>query len=114
MFKIAATPTYKSKVTVDFPGDNGKTVSKVFTAIFKRLSQSELDSLSERVNAGELKDNDVIREVMVGWGDDVGDESGAPLEFNEQNLVALLDLHPVRPTIVKAYYATINGAKAKN
>jgi len=113
MFKIAATPTYKCKVKVTFPGDNGSAVSNVFTAIFKRLSQSELDEMSAAVAAGTVKDSEVIAKVMVGW-EDVADESGTPLEFNDQNLAALMDLHPVRPTTVKAYYDSISGAKAKN
>jgi len=113
MFKIAANPTYKTKVTVDILGDNGKTTPTVFTAIFKRQSQSELDNMTDRLNAKELLDRDLISEVMVGWGD-VADAAGTPLEFNDENLDALLDVHPVRPTIVKAYFASLNGAKAKN
>jgi hypothetical protein len=113
MFKIATNPTYAAQVKVDMPGDNGKTVQKVFSATFKRLSQSDLDNLVERLNSKDLSDSALIDEVMVGWGD-VQDESGTPLEFNDTNLAALLDVYPVRPTIVKTFFASIAGAKAKN
>jgi len=113
MFKIATNPTYTAQVKVDLPADNGKTVQKVFSATFKRLSQSELDSVTDRLSAKELTDSGLINEVMVGWGD-VQDENGNQLEFNDTNLAALLDVFPVRPTIVKTFLATLAGAKAKN
>ena len=113
MFKIAANPTYTTKVRVNMPGDNGKTVQKVFSATFKRLSQSELDNVKERLDSKDLTDGALIDEVMVGWGD-VADENGTALEFNEQNLAALLDVFPVRPTIVKTFFDTLHAAKAKN
>ena len=112
-FKIASNPTYKAQVKVELPSDNGKTVSKMFQAIFKRMSQSELDNISERLSAKELTDAALIDEVMVGW-EDVQDEDGNVLEFNDKNLATLLDVFPVRPTIVKTFFATINTAKTKN
>lgn len=113
MFKIATNPTYTAQVKVDLPSDNGKTVQKVFSATFKRLSQSELDNVTDRLSAKELTDSGLIGEVLVGWSD-VQDENGTTLEFNDANLAALLDVFPVRPTIVKTFFASIAGAKVKN
>jgi hypothetical protein len=112
-FKIATNPTYTAQVKVDIPSDNGKTVPKAFGAVFKRLSQSELDGVSDRLAAKELTDSGLIDEVMVGWSD-VQDEDGTVLEFNDKNLAALLDVFPVRPTLVKTFFASIAGAKTKN
>lgn len=113
MFKIAVNPTYTAPVKVDIPTDNGKTIPRVFEATFKRLTQTELDNIAERLQAKELTDDQLINEVMVGWGG-VADEDGKPLEFNPANLATLLDVYPVRPTIVSTFYATINGARRKN
>jgi hypothetical protein len=113
MFKIATNPTYTTVVKVDMLADKGKTVQNVFSAIFKRLSQSELDNVMERLGSKELSDSGLIEEIMVGW-DGVTDESGEPLEFNDTNLAALLDVFPVRPTLVKTFFTSIAGAKAKN
>jgi len=113
MFKIAATPTFKCKVKVDFPGDNGSIASKVFTAIFKRQSQAEIDEQQAGIREGKIKDSDVVDTVLAGW-EDVADENGTPLEFNDANKALLMDLHPVRPTTVTAYFNAISGAKVKN
>lgn len=113
MFKISTNPTYTTPVKVDVPGDNGKTEQKAFTAIFKRLSQEELDDVTDRLGAKTLTDKGLIDEVLVGWKD-VQDENSTPLEFNETNLAALLNVFPTRPTIVKTFFASISGAKAKN
>jgi hypothetical protein len=50
---------------------------------------------------------------LVGWKD-VQDENGTLLEFNEANLAAVLNVFPTRMTIVKTFFASISGAKAKN
>lgn len=116
MFQLStnpATQTYLSTVRVEMPGDNGKKKTNEFNARFKRLSQSELDDLSKRLQEGEVNDAGVINEVMVGW-DGVKDESGNDVEFNADNLAALLDVHPVRPTLVKAFFVSVYGAATKN
>jgi len=126
MFKLAVNPTYTATVKVAIPSDGGKTIQREFQAEFKRLTQSELDEINDRLlgfksKEGEedyeeverLTDDELVRMVMVGWAG-VQDESGADLEFNEANLSALLDVFPVRPSIVKTFFATIGGAKVKN
>lgn len=113
MFKIAATPTYTAEVKVDVPTDNGKTVQRVFQAKFKRPTQSELDNIYKRINDKELTDHALIDEVMVGW-DGVADEEGNALEFSPENLVALLEIHPTRPTIVQRFFDTVHGSQRKN
>jgi hypothetical protein len=113
MFKVAVSETYITPVAVDIVGDNNKSKTHVFKARFKRLKQSELESLSERLAAKELTDSALIDEVMVGW-QDVADAEGNPLEFNPDNLEALLEIYPTRPTIVRTFFDSHNGAKRKN
>lgn len=114
MFKLAQNPTYTAPINVDLPIDGGKVKKLVFTAVFKRQSTSEVASIYERLEAGELNDAKLIDEVMVGWGDDVQDENGDPLEYNDKNKEKLIDIYPVRPSIVRGFFVSINGAKAKN
>lgn len=114
MFQIAsANQTYSTSVRVDVPTDGGKNKTHVFKAIFKRVSQSELDNIHERIQEKTLTDAGLINEVMVGW-DDVADEHGQKVEFNPDNLSALLDMYPTRPTIVQTFFTTINNAVRKN
>lgn len=113
MFKIAVNPTYTASVKVDIPSDDGKTIQRMFKAKFKRLPQSELDALTDRLKEKEMDDDAVVRAVMVGW-EGVADQDGNALEFNEENLAALLEVFPTRPSIVRTFFATINGSKTKN
>jgi len=113
MFKLSANPTYTAPVKVDMPTDNGKTIQKTFEAKFKRLTQTELDDLQKRVSSGDLGDDAFVSEVLVGWSG-VQDDDGNELEFNPKNLASALDVYPVRPSIIRAFYDTIKTAKTKN
>lgn len=114
MFQIATVnQTYAADVRVDLPGDKGKSKVQVFVGHFKRVSQDELDDIHARLAEGSVKDAGVVREVMVGW-EKVFDENGSELEFNDDNLTKLMNIFPVRPTIVQTFFATINNAVRKN
>jgi hypothetical protein len=113
MFKIAQKPSYTALVNVELPGNQGKGKTVQFTAEFKRLSQTAIESVHERANAGELSDSQLLDEVLLGW-DGVQDEDGNALEFNDDNLATVLDIFPTRPSIVRAFFASLKGAKEKN
>lgn len=114
MIKINPSASYTAPVHVEIPADHGKLDKVVFTARFRRLTLPEIDSVQKRLNDGELSDDALVRHVMVGWGEDVLDDDDKPLEFNDANLTALLNIFPVRPQIVRKFFDTITGAKAKN
>ena len=113
MFKLSTTPTYFATVSVEFPDGDGKTKRATFDAEFRRLSQSELESFQQRVSDGILTDSGFAAEVLVGWRG-VKDEDDSDLPFSEANRERLLDIYPVRPSVIKAFYESIAGAKAKN
>ena len=113
MFKVAVSPTYIYPVTVEFPGNSGKTEKRTFDAEFKRLNQAEVEEVYRRLSAGELSDDLLVKEVLYGWGK-VFDDEGKPLDFNEDNLEILMQVFPTRPATVKAFFDSISGAKAKN
>ncbi len=113
MFKIAVNEAYWAPVTVSIPSDLDKTDKRKFEVKFRRLGQAELDKISDQVNKGETTDDQVARSVLLDWKG-VQDEGGNELPFNEDNLAKLLEVFPVRPSIVAAFFKTINGARQKN
>lgn len=113
MFQITQTPSYTAPVKVDLPTDKGKTRTVEFTAKFKRLTLSQIDALQTGIADGTVTDAGVVDEVLLGW-EGVQDEDGSELEFNSHNLALLLDIYPTRPSLVRAYFASLAGAKAKN
>jgi hypothetical protein len=120
LFKIAGKDTYFTPVIVDVPDGTGKGTKHTFKVQFKRLTQPELIEVFRRVdplklNEGEelLRDRELLEDVMVGW-EGVQDTNGNDVEFNQENMAALLDIYPVQPTIVSAFFDSIKTGKRKN
>lgn len=120
MFSIAVNQQYPTPVEVEIPNGNGKSTKHTFVVHFKRKSQAELDEIHRRLNAMQLRDgeellsdDELMKEVLVGW-EGVHDAAGAPLDFNEENMASLLNIYPVRPTLVTAFFGSIKTSKRKN
>lgn len=113
MFKLATTPSYWQRVTVDFPADNGKKDSRAFDAQFRRFAQSELDELRKQLVSGTITDREFVDRVLIGWKGLI-DEQDQPVEFNETNLDRVLELYPTQPSIISAFFKSVNGAREKN
>jgi hypothetical protein len=113
MFKIDTSPSYAWPVTVPQLTEDGKAKDTDFAAYFKRLPQSQVDDLRERAVAGTITDQELANTVLVGW-DRVQDEAGNPLPYSEENRRALLDVVPVRPSVIKAWFESLSGAPRKN
>lgn len=114
MFKIDTSNTYKYPVTVQMLDQEGKTVNMTFKAEFKRLPRKEVESIMKSIQAGETSDYDVACNVLVGW-EGVIDTDGNAIEFSEGMRDQVLEIHPVLPTVVRAWGESLNGkGKAKN
>jgi len=111
MFKISHNATYFWPVTVELPADGGKFEKHTFDAQFKRLPQKRLDEIFDR-NA-EVKDSDVITEILVGWKGIV-DDQGNEVVYSETNRDELLQIARVRSGILAAFLESLAGAKRKN
>lgn len=112
MFKLAQTPTYTWPVTIDQPADGGRTIQHTFDAVFKRVTQTEVDEMRRAIEAEELKNADMVRQVMVGWSG-VEDADG-PVPFSQEALGKLLEVPMVSGSIVLALLHSLSGAKRKN
>jgi hypothetical protein len=110
MFKLSTTPSYIYPVVVEIPG--GEIFS--FNAKFKRLTQTELDAMQQRIQADEITDDDIVDQVLLGWDDQVKDEDDTtPLPFTEENKARVLAIVPTRGTIVRTFFESLAKAKKK-
>ena len=112
MFKIEQKPTYTGRVEVFSPRDGGKYQKGTFTAEFKALAQEEIDSILGDLRDGR-PDSDFALECLVGWKG-VQDEDGNELPFSDSTRDQVLDIYPVLPSVIKAFYESLSGARAKN
>lgn len=108
MFKIEQPKEITWPVTVSIPRDGGNATKAVFTGKFKVITNAEFNAIY--TNGGN--DEDLIRNVMTGWGNDLCDESGNPMEFNEANMNLAIGMPYVRNGIVAAYLELSQGKKA--
>ncbi|MBV5299482.1 MAG: hypothetical protein JZU64_15480 [Rhodoferax sp.] len=117
---ITPKSDFLATVQTEIPGDKGKGQKVTFSVRFKRLSMLEYEALIERINDKDkdgnrtAKDQDLIDELLTGFGDDLFDDNGNPLEFTPDNVAALCDIFPIRPAIVTAFFDGYARAKAKN
>lgn len=124
MFQLVGqSDEIKWPVKVAFVDGNGKAMPKTFIAHFPRLSQSEIDEIVKRAKLTEeadsdsvddkLTDDELARKVLIGW-DEVIDDQGQPVEFSPAMRDKLLEIFPVRPSVVKAWFESVSGVKRKN
>lgn len=113
MFKIQALPAYFHTVSVRFPMGNDEVKVVEFDAQFRRLTQDEIEELNASVVEGRITDREIIDRVLMGWRN-VGDAEGNELPYTPENLESLLRLHPTKPSIVRAYFGSLEAARAKN
>jgi hypothetical protein len=107
MFKLSLTDTYTVKIVVEIPNLKGKTDKSDFMAEFKRCDIDKLDELRA------LPQRDVIREVLVGWTDLVGDDN-QPVLFSTVTRDAVLAIPQAVFALIEAFWGSIHKAKEKN
>ena len=75
--------------------------------IAKAVTPEEQDELRP------MKNEDVVRKVLVGW--DLTDaDTGEVVPFNAEELDALLVISPTPLATALAFWESVNGARAKN
>jgi len=72
-----------------------------------------LRELGEAIQTEEASDQDIAREVLVGWAG-ITDDDGEEVPFSKAALERLLDIPMLATAIVTTYFKSLQGAKAKN
>ncbi|WP_288637042.1 hypothetical protein [uncultured Oxalobacter sp.] len=106
-FKLALTPTYKVKIIVDIPNEQGKFDQSDFMAEFLRCDFDRLNDLQTKSIA------EVMHEMLIGWSGLV-DSAGNELPYNEANKTALLKIPQALQALGHHYWSTIFKAREKN
>lgn len=109
--KIVKDRTFKAKVTVEFPAEDGSEIQS-FTGHFKALSMPELISLIE----GKEDPSETFPKFLIGWDGLTDDREGKddPFPFSLENVQLLAGDVFVARAIQQAYVAAISGAKRGN
>ena len=106
-FKITQKPTFISRVTVETPNQKGGFDKSPFNAEFRRCGMDEIEELRK------LPQKEVLEKVLVGWSDLIDDDN-QPVDFNEDNLRALLNIPPALLALGAAFWESLFKAREKN
>jgi hypothetical protein len=106
-FKLTQKPTFKLKVKIYTPNEKGTFDTSELDVIYKRPNLSDLDELRE------LPGKEAMQKVIAGW-EDMVDEDGQEVGFNDDNLQALLMIPQALKAINEAFWQGLFKAAEKN
>lgn len=125
MFTVTEDHRFVWPVKVEMPSADrpGEFAVQTFTGHFRLLSKERglaltaamADAVPTGVTAIAEQELIQIREVLIGWGDDVVDAEGVPVPFSPEMLEVVCRIDPVRTAIAVAYAeAAAGGARRGN
>lgn len=113
MFTVSLKESFVWPVSFRVPTDGGGYIDANFDAEFKRLSQTRLEEITEKLTAGMMNDRQVAEEVLVGWNG-VQTEDGGAVPFTKASKARLLDIAGLASALVLAFTDALRGARTKN
>jgi hypothetical protein len=113
MFTVSTKNSFSWPVSFRIPTDGGGYETADFDAEFKRITQSKIEELFNKLSEGTINDRQVADEVLIGWKG-VQDDSGKPLNFTDATKARLLDVAGLAGVLVMAYTDALRGAREKN
>lgn len=112
-FVLSQSESYTWPVVVEFPISGGRFDKQTFDVEFKRLAQARIREIWDAIQTGEMTDDDLCNEVVVGWAG-VQDGKGNEVPFSEKAKADLLNISLVSSSIVAAWLDSLAKAKRKN
>ena len=113
MFVLSQSESYSWPVAVEFPVDGGRFDKQTFDAQFKRLSQDRIREIWDQIQANEIDDDGLCREILIGWTG-IQDANGADVPYSEKARGDLLRVPLVAAAVVSAWLDSLSKAKRKN
>lgn len=103
-------------ITVEVEGDLGKKTRVPFKATYKKLPVSEAKDVLDKCRDGEMTDDDVIDQYLIGWRDLKGD-GDEEVDFCLEAVQQAMQLREYRVALVEGFMVVQLGQKvvdAKN
>ena len=105
-FKVRKGSSYEWPVKVEVP-EKGRFKEETFTAIFRKVSRSQFNSLIEE------GDEALVDHILLGWKG-VVDDDGDEIEFCDSVKAELVDDPLFLPGLITAFSDSVLGAQVKN
>jgi hypothetical protein len=114
-FVLSKESSYSRTVKFDRPVDGDEETGfeeQMIDVRFREMGSAWVNATVDKINAGEITDIEICREVIAGF--DALDEQGNALPFTAENLELLLDKRHFASAAVGEFFASLAGRKAKN
>ena len=105
-FKVRKVSSYEWPVKVEVP-EKGRFKEETFTAIFRKVSRSQFNSLIEE------GDEALVDHILLGWKG-VVDDDGDEIEFCDSIKAELVDDPLFLRGLITAFSDSVLGAQVKN
>lgn len=118
-FILADRATITTRVEIGIPLDLGKIEKAYLDVTWKRQSVSEKKAHTEKLRAGDIKDDEIITQLITNI-EGAKDENGTELTFSPELLAQLLEIDYVRQPFTEELLNQLYGKgfmeqlKAKN
>lgn len=112
-FVLSQSESYTWPVAVEFPISGGRFDKQTFDAEFRRLPQARIREIWDAIQAGEMTDDDLCNEVVIGWAG-IQDAKGNDVPYSEKAKTDILNVPLVASSIVTAWLDSLAKAKRKN
>jgi len=112
-FVLSQSESYIWPVSVEFPIDGGRFDKQTFDAEFKRLPQARIREIWDQIQSGDLTDDELCDQVLVGWGG-IQDGKGGEVPFSEKAKADLLNVPLVAAAVVSSWLDSLSKGKRKN
>lgn len=99
--------SFKWPVTVSEPADGGGFAESTFTATFKRLGRTEMQSLADKPVV------DLIKAVLTDW-EGINDDANKPIPFNANTLAEMCEDSDWVRGVMAAFDATYETQRQGN
>lgn len=122
---LQQNPTFSWPVSYRERTDGGKYRQHSFTAVYKRLPQSDLEKIQldyQRLKADIARDiyvdsiptREIADRILVGWSDVFEDDGTTQIPYSEDLKRELLEIEGLADVLVETYIESASKAKAKN
>ncbi|AUG53939.1 hypothetical protein [Thalassospira marina] len=110
-FVLRENHTFKRKIEVKVPNDNGGFTAQSFMATFDAIDSEEAEQLYE--DADTHKDRVLLRRVFIDC-DGIKDEEGNVETFSDDLRETLIKIPYVALPLITEFWKGLSGQKTKN
>lgn len=95
-------------VHIEIPNGTKRPQKASFKATWHKLTVSEFKELVDRIQDGKENDDSIVHAYLKNISE-ITDESGKPVEFNEDLIDALMDQNHTRGPLVDSFMLIAGG-----